>query len=213
MNKRVLIFVGLVLIVCLVIFSLSFSDGTTQIDNKLLNGTIKGEVIKDNESSYVDDWKVDYNDTKNGVYYNFLMADSFNFTKEGFINLMDTEKIVEKDYNGTKWDIYYLNYHSSMSYDNQGFYFVAPGYICFASGVNGDYFVAVSSGAVNVNNSMDSDLFKYYLEPLLQNITLKDPSNPPKEYEILNSTKEDYDMVSSYVKQNGWETMKRSMVL
>jgi len=59
---------------------------------------------------------------------------------------------------------------------------------------------------------MDTELFEKYLEPLLNNITLKDSQNLPKEYQIINSTKEDYDRAINNIRQYGWETIKNNMM-
>lgn len=210
MNKKILIVIAIFIVVGIVaIFTLSFSEQTTQINNKILNGTVQGVVVEDNSSIFIPDWGSTYNDTENGIYYEFLMADSFNFTAEGALNLMNGQKVVTKEYNGVKWDVYYLVPGPfNVEYQNGGWFISQSGYLCFASGKNGDYMIAISSGGVHSNSSMDTDLFENYLEPLLNNITLKDPQNPPKEYQFLNSTKEDYDLISNYAKQNGWDEIK-----
>lgn len=42
------------------------------------------------------------------------MADSFNFTKNSIIHLMEVKKVINREYNGIKWDIYYSN-HSNIN--------------------------------------------------------------------------------------------------
>ncbi|MBZ9570253.1 hypothetical protein KQY27_01660 [Methanobrevibacter sp. TMH8] len=215
MNKKILVYVAIICIVLAIVASIAFgvSNQKTQIDNKIISATIHGVAIENNSSNLMLGWMKVYHDEDNGVYYDFLMADSFNFTKKGVINLMSSEKLATKEYNDVQWEIYYSDPNSfNLKYElSKGISTDRSGYLCFASGKNGDYFVTVSSGAVHSNNSIDTDLFENYVEPLLNNITLKDPENPPKEYKILNSTKEEYDWINNYINQNGWEAIKDYM--
>jgi len=216
MNKYILIAVISIVVVVgiIALFTLSFSEKSTEIDTKFLSGTIPGVVVKNNASEYLSDWKVQCNDTANKIYYDFIMADSFNFTKEYLINMRGGEKIDSKEYNGVQWEIYYCRStgFSTVFESAENFFIPQPGYLCFASGKNGDYFISISSGKVHSNSSMDTELFEKYLEPLLNNITLKDSQNPPKEYQIINSTKEDYDNAINNIGQYGWETIKNNMM-
>ncbi|RBQ23516.1 hypothetical protein ALNOE001_08680 [Candidatus Methanobinarius endosymbioticus] len=123
---------------------------------------------------------------------------------------MGAEKITTKEYNGVNWEIYYLksgNFNLNYNIDPVTPQFQS-GYFCFASGKNGDYVIGIKSGLLIQNNSVDSELFKDYVEPFLNNITLKDPENNLKEYQIINSTKESYNYLKNFVKNNGWEEIK-----
>lgn len=215
MNKKILVYVAIICIVLAIVvaFALGVSNQKTQIDNKFLTTTIHGVAIENNSGNSLSDWIINYHDSENEIYYGFIMADSLNFSKNALINVLGAEKVIAREYNGVDWEIYYLD--SEFGYFD---YRLFPslsipqfGYMCFASGKNGDYFITVTSGAVHSNSSTDSDLFENYLEPLLNNTTLKDPQNPPKEYQTLNVTKEEYDTVTNYVKQNGWEALKNSI--
>ena len=220
MNKNILMGIIIIIVVGAVVgivgmFALSFSEKTTQIDCKFLNGTVQGVVVEDNGSDSSLGWDLMYHDAENGVYYDLVMADSFDFTKELVVSAGNAENIVIKEYGGVVWEIYYLKHNSgNIWYKLSQNMLTAKlsGYLCFASGENGDYFIAIRSGSVYSNNSMDSDLFKNYVEPLVNNITLKDPQNPPKEYQILDLTKEDYDITYSYIKQKGWKIVDNMYV-
>lgn len=212
MNKNIFIVIIsiVVVFVAVLLFSLSFSEETTELDTKFFNATVSGVLVEDNSSEYLSAWKLTYNDTKNNIYYDFLMADSLNYIKGSCINLLGVEKVDTVEYNGVHWEIYYFhNSYVSMEYKSYvGLTGSCPGYLCFASEKEGDYLIAVSSGAVHSNSSKNTKLFKEYLEPLLNNITLKDSQNPPKEYQLVNSTKENYDIVNNYIRQYGWDDFK-----
>lgn len=143
------------------------------------------------------------------------MADSLNMTIYSFIHMTGVKKIDIKEYNGNKWEIYYLDADSAynISKTNAEFTLNQSGYLCVASGENGYYGITISSNNKNASsdNSLNSELFKNYVEPLLKSLTLKDPKNPPKEYQFLNMTKKEYDLTKKYIKENGWDTVINNM--
>jgi hypothetical protein len=218
MDKKILLAIIAVIAVIVIgvgAFSLGVFGQTTEVDTKFLSGTIQGEAIENKTNVTLPGWEAHYNDTKNGIESSFGMIDTFNLTKDMLTHMLGLKKIDTKDYEGVKWDIYYLdaditnNKVKSMNTDDLN---VTPfgntsGYFCFASGKNGDYCVAVGSENVSSDNSLNSELFKNYVEPLLKSITLKDPQNPPKEYQYANMTKEEYDLLNKYVKDNGWDSL------
>jgi hypothetical protein len=212
MDKKMIIaiIVGLLLIISVAAFSLGAFGQTTEVDNTFIKGTISGVAVEEESSlGILPDWAVFYADNNNAIGYDFAMFDSLEFMKGSLINVGGLEKVATEEYNGVKWDIYYLDLDllDNASDDIISSFFDSSGYVCFASGKNGDYIILVNSPTVSSDNSTDSDLFKNYLEPLLKSITLKDPQNAPKEYELLNTTKEDYDLILNYIRDNGWEAI------
>ena len=87
----------------------------------------------------------------------------------------------------------------------------AYGYLCVASGKNGDYFIEVSSLMLNADETLQSELFFKYTKPLLESIKFKDPENPPKEYQQLSLEKEEFDYVKQFIKEYGWDTYIKEM--
>jgi len=71
MNKIILIAVISIVVVVgiIALFTLSFSEKSTEIDTKFLSATIPGVVVKNDGSEYLSDWKVQCNDTANKIYY------------------------------------------------------------------------------------------------------------------------------------------------
>ena len=179
MDKKILlavVFIVAVIAMGIGLFSLGFFGQTTQVDTKFLSGIIQGEAV---DTSYmpmpVKEYTVNYEDNKNNITYEFMMADTLQVTIK-LIETLGGGKITTKEYNGVKWDIYYSR----------------GGYSCIASGKNGDYCVHVNGFNVSHDRTLNSDLFKNYVEPLLNSITLKD-SNPPKEYEVCGIPIDEYN--------------------
>lgn len=210
MNKKILIIIIVVILAVIVAvgaFALGAFGQTTQVDSKFISGTISGVAVENDSNipSGMGGWAVGYNDTENNVSYAFAMVDSFNFTKEMFIHA-GLKKIATKEYNGVNWDIYPVDPKSNPILNGS-----SSGYMMFASGKTGEYVIAVSSNTVNSDSSLNSDLFTNYVEPLLSSITLKDPQNPPKEYQFMNVTESDYNLVKNFVKTNGWSAITSSL--
>jgi hypothetical protein len=62
--------------------------------------------------------------------------------------------------------------------------------------------IVINSETLEADNTMNSDLFKNFASPLLESIVLKDPQGVPEEYEFFNISKEDYNQVYDYIKNN-----------
>jgi len=214
MNKKILLaIIAIVAVIAIGVsaFSLGVFGQTTEVNTKFLSGTIQGEAIKNNTNVSIPGWVTNYNDTENGIEYSFMMLDTFNFTKGLIVHGAGVKKIATEEYNNIKWDIYYLDANiannKSKSSFNSSDDLNASGYFCFASGKNGDYGILVmGSENISSDSSLNSDLFKNYIEPLLKSTTLKDPKNPPKEYQFAYMTKEEYDFINKYIKENGWDS-------
>jgi len=207
MDKKILLIIIAVIAVVAIgvgAISLAIFGQTTEVDTKFLSGTIKGGAVENNTNITLPGWEVNYDDTMNGIRYEFLMTSTLNFTKDMFINALGAKKIATEEYNGVKWEIYYLDSDAYKKLFNNRT-MNQSGYICFASGKNGDYGVSIGSENVNSDNSLNSDLFKNYVEPLLKSITLKDPDNAPKEHQFMNMTNEEFNYFKNYVKSNGWD--------
>ncbi|MDL2271284.1 hypothetical protein LJC03_05730, partial [Methanobrevibacter sp. OttesenSCG-928-I08] len=59
------------------------------------------------------------------------------------------------------------------------------------------------------DEELNSELFTDYVEPFLESITLKEPSNPPKENQFYNLTESEFDLLKNYIETNGWSILDR----
>ena len=126
------------------------------------------------------------------------MADSLKLYSKAY-ELYGAKKAATQTYNGIEWNIYVITPPVYKYIYNESGY----GYICIASGKNGDYYIEVFSQTLKADESLQSVLFTKYTKPLLESIEFKDPENPPKEYQHFEDLrKEDYD----YIKENGWDS-------
>jgi len=202
LNKKILLaIIAIVMVVAVgvVAFSLGVFAQTTEVDNKFIKAKIPDNAYEDNSMYVLPGWQVIYHSTENNLTYAFGMIDTLKLTGE-WCEELGLKKISTQTYNGIEWDIYYESPEFTKNYYNESFH----GYMFATSGKNGDCYVEVSSDKIIANGSLESDLFKEFAEPLLNSIILKDPKNPPKEYQFWNMTKLDYDYLKEHVKKNGW---------
>ena len=202
MKNKILLFVIVIIIVVAFgvgIFVSGFFEQTTKVDNKFLTGTIQ-EIAYENSEVIPLELGTVY-DSKKSNRYVFGMADSLKLFSEYYEN-MGAKKIPPQTYNGIEWNIYVITPPLYKELFNESAY----GYLCVASGKNGDYFVEVSSLTLIADESLQSDLFTKYTKPLLESIEFKDPENPPKEYQQLGLGKEEYDYLKQYIKEYGWDS-------
>lgn len=194
-------------------FSLGVFNSTTDVDTVFIKGTIQGDAIKADDigPKELNDWIVGYYDITNNIGYSFSMADTLNFTVNGYAISNDFEKIGTKKYNGNEWTIYAFNSNNknTKSIENKALVSDVMDYMCVCSGKNGDYLIMIGEYDNETNESktnlnFDSPMFTDYVAPLLNSIVLKDPKNPIEEYKTLNLTKSDYDIAIDYANQYGW---------
>lgn len=219
MNKKILlVLIAIIAIVIVAVGVVALSSNifgqTTEVDNKFIKATIPGVAVEEGNTTNFNGWLTGYMDDGSGVSYGFAMFNNLNLTKDMFSNFLNLNKLATKEVNGVQWDIYYMDINSfkntpfstGLSSSDTG-----AMYLCFASGKTGDYMVIVGSDVVSSDNSIDSDLFKNYVEPLLQSITLKDPQNSQGEYKFFNMTEVDYNNVKNFVNTNGWDAVTSQM--
>jgi len=203
MKKKILILVVAIILFVVIsggILCSGVFEQTTEIDNKFLTGTIQGKA-NENREVLSPELGAAYDDFANTNRYVFGMADSLLFYSE-FFEKMGAKKITPQTYNGIVWNIYVISPPVYKEIFNESAY----GYLCVASGKNGDYFIEVSSLMLNADETLQSELFIRYTKPLLESIEFKDPENPPSEYLQLDFRKEGFDYVKQYVKEYGWDS-------
>jgi len=199
-NKTLLLGVAIIFFVAMatIILSSGVFEQTTEVDHKFLKGTIPAVAIENHEviprelgTAY---------DSEKTVRYVFGMADSLNFySKEA--EEIGAKKLAPQTINGVEWNIYFLTPRVYKKLYNVSAY----GYICVASGKTGDYFIDVSSQSLIADESLQSELFTKYTKPFLESIEFKDPEDPPKEYQQLSYTKEEFDELKQLIEEYGWD--------
>ncbi|MDR0911786.1 MAG: hypothetical protein LBM96_04195 [Methanobrevibacter sp.] len=217
MNKKIVLIIGIIVMAMVAVvcfgFSLGVFNSTTDVDTVFIKGTIQGDAIKADDigPKELNDWIVGYYDITNNIGYSFSMADTLNFTVNGYAISNDFEKIGTKKYNGNEWTIYAFNSNNknTKSIENKALVSDVMDYMCVCSGKNGDYLIMIGEYDNETNESktnlnFDSPMFTDYVAPLLNSIVLKDPKNPIEEYKTLNLTKSDYDIAIDYANQYGW---------
>jgi len=197
MKKKSLLLVMTIIIIAISasIFSLTVFNQTTEVNTVFISGTIPETTYK-NPENLLAEWMTAY-DSKNTNRYIFAMADSLKLFSEKF-EIRGAKKIATQTYNGIEWNIYVITptVYKNM-FDESGY-----GYLCVASGKNGDYYIEVSSLILEADEALQSDLFTKYTKPLLESIEFKDPENPPKEYQLLGIGEKEYN----HIKEYGWES-------
>ena len=176
MKKKILLLVIIIVAISASILSLTVFKQTTEVDTNFISGTIQEEVYKNYEDLFPE-WVTAY-DSENDNRYIFSMADSLKLYSELF-EKYGAKKTATQTYNGIEWNIYFITPTVYKNLFNESGY----GYLCVASGKNGDYYIEVSSQMLKADEALQSKLFTKYTKPLLESIKFKDPENPPKEYQ------------------------------
>lgn len=196
MSKKFLALITILLTMVAVfigIYSTGVFSSNTDFNTKFISGTIHGNatLVESPNNSY--NWSLRYNDKTNNISYAFFAIKDGNF----FINFFKSagfEKIESKTFNGTKWDIYFLktplffdsqrNNIAIFSVTNSSFYY---NYYCVSHKNGAAYFAIIGSNKVRGDNSLNSDLFEDFVEPLLNTIKLKNSDNIPTTQDLRMS--------------------------
>jgi len=208
MNEKWLVFI-IVVIAIVAAYTGAVTLGvfaqTTDVDNKFISAKIPTIAIENEELSKYDGWEEVFKDSKTNTSYYFFMAVDLDFYVEMF-EYLGAKKIATKEYNNVKWDIYYINPKDIKNWDDD--LDNRSRYLAITSGKNGDYGITIASD-LKFNETLDSDLFTDYVEPLLNSIFLKDPKDPIKQHKIMNMSETDFNLIKTQVKENGWDSIFR----
>ena len=164
----------------------------TDFDTKFISGTIYGDAVINKNHSKHGPWWTNYIDRSNNITYSFLILKNGSFLMDVFL-FSGFQKVESKSYNNITWEIYFLktlrtskiptNENSTISESPIIYY----NYVCTANQNGADYFIFLFSPKVTGSELLTSDLFKNYVDPLLQSIQLKNVEYPPTFQEVYKS--------------------------
>jgi len=195
MNKRffALITILIAMVAILVgIYTTGALSPKTDFDTKFMSGTIYGDAVLNKNHNRHCEWWVNYEDTTNKISYSFLILKDGTFLMDVF-KFSGFQQMESKTYNNIEWDIYFLktaktsNFHNnenSTIFESPIFYY---NYVCTTSQNGTDYFIFLYSNKVTGSESLNSDLFSNYVDPLIESINLKNVDYPPTFQELYKS--------------------------
>jgi hypothetical protein len=209
MDKKILgIIIAVVAIIVVAVAGIIVIDFLTpkaDFENNFMKGKIYGIHYIEDNNTYKPDFEDGYKDPENGITYYFLAVKNSTFIVDMFTHF-GMSKISSKDYNGNTWDIYYLDLKNAPGYF--GSLSIGTGYFLKTNKNGVDYIVAVTSYKTKTDNTLDSELFTGYVDPLVSSLTLKDVPNAPEIYKLLGMSKSQFNTVVKYVETNGWDSVK-----
>ncbi|MDR0913176.1 MAG: hypothetical protein LBM96_11360 [Methanobrevibacter sp.] len=190
-NKLTKILIAIIVIIVAVVAIVFLLQAS--VDNDILSTKLAAGV-QENNTGITSNFEYRYSDVDNGVYYDFSMAKNFDDYKK-LLQSLNAKKIEDKMYNDIKWEIYYFNpsnLPTNYEYNN-----IVGAYILFTSTKNGEYLITISTDAVLADNTLTSNLFTKFVLPVLENMNLKDPQNPPTEFKLFNTNQSNFDSAIS----------------
>lgn len=214
MNKKSIIYIIIAIIAVLAIIGVSayylgFFNETTDFDNTFMRGTFQGQVSenplpKDLKKSKFKDWSASYTNKENNITYNMSCVKDGSFMLEMY-QLQGMPAPEVRKLGDNEWQIYYsqATQTSENESNDTNLDDAIDIYICAAEKDDATYIINIMSGGnkTQCDGSLYCDLYKNHIEPLLKSITLKDGSDAPQMYEVLNVTKDEYKQLKDYIGQ------------
>ena len=210
MNKKILIGVGVIIICAFAITCFLGGDGIfspkTSFSTKFLDGEIQGNAFQEPDLGRYrfQDFQIEFTDYSNSIYYYFNVQKNISFLID-YYKWLGVKKISDYEYNGINWTVYYFDAKANSKSINGTS--KINGYCCVASRDGIDYLISVSSDKIPSNNSTDSELFKNYVKPLIESLTLKKTQNVPYLYEWWGFKEEEFNMMVNNAKENGFDSI------
>ena len=182
MNKKSIIYIIIAIIALIAIIGVSayyfgFFNETTDFDNAFMRGTFHGQVVenplsKELNKSDFKNWSASYTNNESNITYNMSCVKDGQFMLDLY-QLQGLQAPEVRKLGDNEWKIYYSQaVPTIMSYDK-----------------------------VQCDGSLYCELYEDHIEPLLKSISLKDSSDAPEMYEVLNVTKDDYKQLKDYIEQ------------
>ncbi|MCL2156634.1 MAG: hypothetical protein FWH54_01280 [Methanobrevibacter sp.] len=208
MDKKIFIGVGIVAICAVLLVCFLGGDGIfhskTSFKTKFMDGEIQGNAFKEPDliSDILQDYRVDYSDHSNNVFYTFGVVKNASFSYKTW-EWFGAKKIHSYEVNGITWTIYYQDSKTISKYHNATT--KLGGYLCVAYKDGIYYEIGISSDKIPSNSSIDSELFKNYAKPLIESVTLKNASKAPYLYQWWGYSEGDFNMLVNDVNNNGFD--------
>ena len=202
MNKKSIIYIIIAIIALIAIIGVSayyfgFFNETTDFDNAFMRGTFHGQVVENPLSK-----ELNKSDFKNWITYNMSCVKDGQFMLDLY-QLQGLQAPEVRKLGDNEWKIYYSQAvpttgNESNVTSNQ----TIDVYICTAERDDATYIINIMSyDKVQCDGSLYCELYEDHIEPLLKSISLKDSSDAPEMYEVLNVTKDDYKQLKDYIEQ------------
>ena len=213
MNKKSIIYIIIAIIALIAIIGVSanyfgFFNETTDFDNAFMRGTFQGQVVenplsKELNKSDFKNWSASYTNNESNITYNMSCVKDGGFMLDLY-QLQGLQAPEVRKLGDNEWKIYYSQAvpttgNESNETSNQ----TIDVYICAAERDDATYIINIMSysNEIQCDGSLYCELYEDHIEPLLKSISLKDGSDAPEMYEVLNVTKEDYKQLKDYIEQ------------
>ena len=212
MNKKSIIYIIIAIIALIAIIGVSanyfgFFNETTDFDNAFMRGTFHGQVVenplsKELNKSDFKNWSASYTNNESNITYNMSCVKDGQFMLDLY-QLQGLQAPEVRKLGDNEWKIYYSQAvpttgNESNVTSNQ----TIDVYICTAERDDATYIINIMSyDKVQCDGSLYCELYEDHIEPLLKSISLKDGSDAPEMYEVLNVTKDDYKQLKDYIEQ------------
>ena len=212
MNKKSIIYIIIAIIALIAIIGVSayyfgFFNETTDFDNAFMRGTFQGQVVenplsKELNKSDFKNWSASYTNNESNITYNMSCVKDGQFMLDLY-QLQGLQAPEVRKLGDNEWKIYYSQAvpttgNESNVTSNQ----TIDVYICTAERDDATYIINIMSyDKVQCDGSLYCELYEDHIEPLLKSISLKDGSDAPEMYEVLNVTKDDYKQLKDYIEQ------------
>ena len=209
MNKKSIIYIIIAIIALIAIIGVSayyfgFFNETTDFDNAFMRGTFQGQVVenplsKELNKSDFKNWSASYTNNESNITYNMSCVKDGQFMLDLY-QLQGLQAPEVRKLGDNEWKIYYSQAvpttgNESNVTSNQ----TIDVYICTAERDDATYIINYDK--VQCDGSLYCELYEDHIEPLLKSISLKDGSDAPEMYEVLNVTKDDYKQLKDYIEQ------------
>lgn len=214
MNKKSIIYIVIAIIAVIAIIGVSayfmgFFNETTDFDNAFMRGTFQGNVVenplsKELNQSKFRNWSASYTNNESNITYNMSCVKDGSFMLDLYqlqgLQAPETRKLGDNE-----WKIYYSQAVPTTGNDSNDTSAIETihVYICAAEKDDATYIINIMSydNKTQCDGSLYCELYQDHIEPLLKSISLKDGSDAPEMYEVLNVTKDDYKQLKDYLEQ------------
>ena len=208
MEKKNIILIAVAIIAIVAVAAAIFSTGvfnktvtntigeSTPFENSFMEGSFSGKAKLMNNSS---DFMQSYKDTEHNITYNISTVDNSTALMDIYYvqGVMNPEK---RSFNGNDWNIYF-----SQAIQGNNTNDTLSIVICQSQKEKQGYLIyMIIDSKTDVNTSAFNtygEVYKNYVEPLLNSITLKESKNVPAINDEYGMTQDEFSQQMDLVKQ------------